>query len=67
MNSTRSICAIPIVHLEQGRTQMGALSQIALTDDLTACGDGFNESTVKVRIGQSFYFVFRVDLERLLD
>jgi hypothetical protein len=46
---------------------MGALSQIALTDDLTACGDGFNESTVKVRIGQSFYFVFRVDLERLLD
>jgi hypothetical protein len=47
--------------------QTGPVSQIIPTADLTTCGEGFNESTVKIRIGQNFYFVFRSDLERILS
>jgi hypothetical protein len=61
----RRICAIELIagHNERGR--LGPITQLPQHAQLEICGDGFNERTVKVRCKDSFYFVFREDLEIL--
>jgi len=53
------------VHLEEksdGNLKMGLLTQLAPGTDLETCGEGCNHRTVRVRVGQESYFVFRQDL-----
>ena len=45
-----------------GKQPTGVLKQIFPTPDLQICGEGFNDKTVQVRLGDSIYFVFRQDL-----
>jgi hypothetical protein len=54
--------ALQIVIGKDGTVRAGRLTQIALTADLVFCGDGFNDKTVKVRLGNQYYFVFREHL-----
>jgi hypothetical protein len=57
-----TVMALQIVIGEDGTVRAGRLTQIALTADLVFCGDGFNDKTVKVRLGNQYYFVFREHL-----
>ena len=54
--------ALQIVTGEDGTAQAGLLRQVALTADFVICGDGFNDKTVKVRLGNQYYMVFREHL-----
>jgi hypothetical protein len=51
-----------VVAPTDGTQPIGVLRQIFPTPDLQVCGEGFNDRTVKVRMGNSLYFVFRQDL-----
>jgi len=57
------ICAIQLIPSCENRARLGALTQIPQNAELEICGDGFDERTVKVRWQDSFYFVFRDDIE----
>jgi hypothetical protein len=37
---------------------------VILTADFALCGDGFNDKTVRVRLGNQYYVVFREHLKR---
>ena len=48
-----------------GIPQLGPAATIELdADDLQICGPGFNASTLRIRNGEAYYYVFREDLER---
>ena len=59
------ICAIELIAGHDNRGRLGGITQLPQHVQLEICGDGFNERTVKVRCQDSFYFVFREDLEVL--
>ena len=46
-----------------GVASLGPLVKIPHGSRLDFCGQGFNERTLKVRCGDSFYFVFLQDLD----
>lgn len=48
---------------DDGKTLTGLVTEIARPSSPQVCGAGFNEKTVKVRLGDDFYFVFREDLQ----
>ncbi len=60
----RTCCAMQIVEGENGESRMGLLTQISPATPLEVCGPGFNEKTVKVRLGDKYYYVFREDIDR---
>ena len=47
--------ALQIITGEDGAAHTGLLTQIVLTSDFAICGDGFNDKTVKVRLGNQYY------------
>lgn len=57
------ISAIPIVAAEDGKRRLGTITQLPQGAELEISGEGFNDRTVKVRWHNSFYFVFRDDIE----
>ena len=57
------ISAIELVTGQGNRGRLGTITQLPQNARLEICGDGFNERTVKVRCKDSFYFVFRDDVE----
>ena len=59
----RLMCAMRILIGEDGRTMTGALTEIKRPTSSEICGQGFNDKTVKVRLGDDFYFVFRDDIQ----
>lgn len=59
----KTISAVQLMATEQGESRLGPITQLPPSAQLQICGDGFNERTVKVRWQESFYFVFRQDLE----
>ncbi|MBV9267210.1 MAG: hypothetical protein JO061_13655 [Acidobacteriaceae bacterium] len=61
--SSRRCCAMHLVMEKDGTSHMGLLTQITPDASLEICGDGFNDKTVKVRLGDQFYIVFREDLK----
>jgi hypothetical protein len=61
---SRCISAIQLVRKQDGGAKLGPLAQLGAGTIVELCGDGFNERTKKVRAnGQSYFFVFREDLE----
>lgn len=58
------ISAIPVLAADDGG-RLGAITQLPRGAELQISGDGFNERTIKVRCQDSFYFVFRDDIEIL--
>jgi hypothetical protein len=59
----KTICAMQIREREDGSARMGLLAEIPAEPTPEVCGEGFNDRTVKVRIGERTYFVYRQDLE----
>jgi hypothetical protein len=57
------ICAIQLIAGHDNRGRLGTITQLSQNARLEICGDGFNERTIKVRCKDSFYFVFRDDVE----
>jgi hypothetical protein len=56
--------ALQIITEEDGTAHAGLLTPVALTADCAICGQGFNDKTVKVRLGNRYYVVFREHLKR---
>jgi hypothetical protein len=61
--ASRRCCAMQIIVHDDGSVHMGLLTQIIPDDSIQVCGEGFNEKTVRVRLGREFYYMFREDLE----
>ena len=57
-----SIPAIQAACAPDGHAELGAISHLPADAELTFCGGGFNENTVKVRFGEQFYFIFLEDI-----
>jgi hypothetical protein len=57
------ISAIQLIAGHDNGGRLGTITQLPQNARLEICGDGFNERTVKVRCKDSFYFVFRDDVE----
>ena len=60
----KNIVAIQIQPAQNGREQMGVISQLPKGAELSFCGDGFNARTMKVACGGQHYFVFLQDVEQ---
>lgn len=61
----RRISAIQLSTGYGGAGRLGAITQLPQSAPLEVCGDGFNERTIKVRCQDSYYWVFRDDVEIL--
>ena len=59
----QKISAIQLTPAHGGGARLGMITQLPQNARLEVCGDGFNDRTIKVRWQNSFYFVFRADLE----
>jgi len=57
-----AIAAIQASCEGEGRPALGAISHLPEGAELTFCGEGFNESTLKVRCEGQSYFVFLQDI-----
>lgn len=57
------ISAIPVLAADTGAKELGTITQLPRGAELHISGEGFNDRTVKVRCQDSFYFVFRDDIE----
>jgi hypothetical protein len=60
----KNIAAFQIQPAQNGREQLGVISQLPRGAELRFCGDGFNARTMKVAWGGQHYFVFRQDVEQ---
>jgi hypothetical protein len=58
----KTIPAIQTSFAQDGRAELGAISHLPEAAELTFCGEGFNDSTLKVRWEGQLYFVFLEDL-----
>jgi hypothetical protein len=56
------VAAIQASCARDGEPELGAISHLPEGAELEFCGDGFNESTLKVRWEGQFYFVFLQDI-----
>ncbi|MGI8958504.1 MAG: hypothetical protein ACR2IV_01820 [Bryobacteraceae bacterium] len=57
-----TIAAIQASGAGSGGPELGAISHLPEGAELTLCGDGFNETTTKVRWEGQFYFIFLQDI-----
>jgi hypothetical protein len=57
-----SIVAIPASCASTSGPELGAISHLPDGAELTLCGEGFNETTLKVRWEGQSYFIFAQDL-----
>ena len=60
---SNEIPAMELIPAPNGETRLGPVSRIPEGAELEACGQGFNDRTLKVRCQGKFYFVFLQDLE----
>lgn len=59
---SKSIAAIEVVPAQKEHAGLGAVMQLPYGARIEVCGKGFNDSTVKVRSNNKYYFVFEQDL-----
>jgi hypothetical protein len=60
---SRTIAGIQLVPEEGKKGRLGNVLQLHPGSVLEFCGGGYDDRTVKVRCGGSFYFVFLQDVE----
>ncbi len=61
---SRNICALQVVSGGAGALRWGPVIKLPKGTQVEFFGAGFNKHTVRVKVGSSFYFVFRDDLDR---
>ena len=60
----KSVSAIPILPSEEsGSKRLGLLTQLPEGAEIEISGPGFNFTTLQVRCGATFYYVFLDDLD----
>ena len=59
---SKNVAAIELQPTENGKTQLGVISQLPKGAELEICGDGFNARTMKVHCRGRHYFVFLQDV-----
>ena len=59
---SKSIAAIEVIPSEKEHAGLGAVMQLPYGARIEVCGKGFNDSTVKIRLNNKYYFVFEQDL-----
>lgn len=64
---TRNTSAIQLISDLDGNTRLGTILQLPEGAEVRACGDGFNERTVKVSWQGGFYYMFTDDIDRDAD
>jgi len=57
-----TVAAIQASYAREGEPELGTISHLPEGAELEFCGDGFNESTLKVRWEGQSYFVFWQDI-----
>ena len=57
-----TVAAIQASFARDGHAELGAISHLPADAELTFCGQGFNETTCKVRCEGQSYFVFLQDI-----
>jgi hypothetical protein len=60
---SRYVSAIQLVRKDDGTVKLGLLAQLSPGTQITICGEGFNDRTVKVHTQGHYYFVFAQDLD----
>ena len=58
---SKRCAAVRLIQHENGCGKLGSITQLD-PGPVVLCGPGYNERTVKVRLKDEFYFVFRDDL-----
>jgi hypothetical protein len=61
---SRQICALQVVTGEDGGMRWGPVVKLPQGTRLRCFGAGFNKHTVRVQVKDSFFFVFREDIDR---
>jgi hypothetical protein len=61
--TTKRTAAIQVSDTEDGRSRLGMMTHLPEGAQLDPCGDGFDDSTIKVRWQGCSYYVFVQDLE----
>jgi hypothetical protein len=64
---SKSIAAIELIPSEKEHSRLGAVMQLPYGARIEVCGKGFNDSTVKIRLNNKYYFVFEQDLSENCD
>jgi hypothetical protein len=59
---TEAIPAFEIISGENGAERFGPVCRLPAGAELEACGEGFNQRSLKVQCGDRHYFVFLQDL-----
>jgi hypothetical protein len=60
---SRQISAVQLVGTEPAAYRWGPVVKLPRGSQVRSCGAGFNRMTVKVVVGESFYFIFREDFD----
>ena len=63
---SRKIPAVQLIQMDGPHGRLGGIVHLPMGARLDICGDGYNESTVKVRCEETFYFVFLDDLRSMI-
>lgn len=61
---SRQICALQVISCEDGALRWGPVVKLPSGTQVRCYGTGFNKHTVRVQVGDAFYFVFREDIDR---
>lgn len=59
---SKSIAAIELIPSEKEHAGLGTVMQLPYGARIEVCGKGFNDSTVRIRSNNKYYFVFEQDL-----
>ncbi len=59
---SKSIAAIEAIPSEKEHAGLGTVMQLPYGARVEICGKGFNDSTIKIRSNNKYYFVFEQDL-----
>jgi hypothetical protein len=64
---TRNTSAIQAISELDGNTRLGMILQLPEGAEVRACGEGFNERTIKVCWEGGFYYIFVDDIDQEPD
>jgi hypothetical protein len=62
VRASRRVPAVRIVATADGASELGGFAHIEADSLLSLCGEGYNDQTVKVRLENEYFYVFRADL-----
>jgi hypothetical protein len=62
VRASRRVPAVRLTAAGEGASEHGGFAHIEAGSVLSLCGAGYDEQTIKVRLNDEYYYVFRADL-----